>query len=155
MKLVSIAAPHDHTLHIRIYFKRTAKDEKATFDPKAQVLILPDQSGEIHPSRVFASASHKPLVDLNQRAKQVVELIYTLPKGGDEYPYFSLRWTVNLDHGQTETHLSRFDRVEHQFAESGAEEQHLEDDFPYDEELGQLYGPGWVGDDWGWWNGFY
>jgi hypothetical protein len=154
MKLVSISAPQDHTLHIRIYFKRLAKDEKATLDPKDQVLILPDQTSEIHPSRVFASSGHRPLIDLSQRSKQLVELVYKLPKGGDEYPYFKFRWTVNLGHGQKETHSSRFDRVVSQFAESGAEEQHLEDDFPYDEELGNLYGPGWIGDDWGWWSGF-
>ncbi len=152
MKLVSLPEPKKHTIHVRMYFKQVRPGQKATLDPMAQILILPDHQTEIRPSRVYASSKAKPLVDLSGREKQVVELVFSLPPGGEAYDHFQFRWKIAYAGGRTETQVTRFDREQQTIKEGVAQKQELEGDFPYLDTLG-IFGPPWYGDDFGWWDG--
>ena len=150
MKLVSQPTPKDQTLHLQMFFKRMTTDasKRASIDPHAQILILPDDGAQIRPSKVYANTAAKPYVDLSSADKQAIELVYQLPQGGDKYPYYSLRWAINYGAGRIETHTTRFDRD----AKPSGNPDPLAPDFPWIDAYQSEYGPDWFGPaGWGWW----
>jgi hypothetical protein len=149
MKLVSLPTPENQTLRVRMYFKRSVVGQpiKASLDPRAQILLLPDHGPELKPTKIYAATKAKPTVDLGQADQQGVELVYALPAGGDKYPYFNLRWSVRYANGKIETQTTRFDRD----VKPSGNPNPLNPDFPISAAYDSQYGPEWFGPGYGWW----
>lgn len=122
MKLVSLGINKDNMAHVRLFFLRKGAPAGELLDPKEQSLTLADSTSLIYPARIHAIANAKPLIKLDDRERQVVELLFAVPKGSHQYPYVSLNWKVHYrKNGQDKVMdgTDRFDLVEKNEPQAG------------------------------------
>ena len=116
-----------------MYFWRKGAGGDEHLDPREQALSVPDSSTVIYPSRIHASTAHQPLIKLVGTAKQLVELDYALPKGGNEYQYVVLNWKIHYKKDGQNLVLAeaeRFDYVETSKIDKGVGQYGGSLDFP-------------------------
>jgi hypothetical protein len=134
MKLVSAVEPKNKRLRVRMYFVRKGAPAGEFLDPREQALILPDTKEPLFPIKIHAIADAKPRIMLFKNERQVVELLYDVPKGGDAYPYIQLKWKIHYQkNGQPETiaQTERFDYVEKTASQQGVGQYEGSLEFPF------------------------
>jgi hypothetical protein len=153
MKLVSLGVNEKKMLHLRIYFQRVGDPAKGYIDPSEQAVIFPDTNQEVHPAKVHANSVHKPWIDLDEPAKQVVELLFPLPEGGHDFPHLRLHWKVHYQIAGHDQIMDKFEvyHLVDKYAQNGVGNYSGDLEFPDSEPWMMPAYTEWIGPGWMWW----
>lgn len=151
MKLVSLGLGDERMLHLRIYFLRKSSSEKAFLNPKEQFILLPESRTPIYASKVRASGKSKPIIQLLDADKHAVELLFSLPRGGHDYPFIEFHWKLHYTVAGQDKVLEKTERYSSvdNYNQHASDDYSADGDFPYEEPW--LLPEGWIEPDFLWW----
>jgi hypothetical protein len=135
MKLVSLGLNENSMLHMRMFFSRKGDPAGEYVDPMEQQIFLPGSEEGIKPSKVHAQTKFKPVVHLDEPAKQYIELLFALPKGGTDLEFVNFKWSVHYKKKGKDKVVSQFERFDHthHFDQQGVGNYPTDPDFPFAE----------------------
>jgi hypothetical protein len=144
-------------LALRLSFTRpdgqtAAPGKSREYIRPSELIVKIGDKLQLQPAYIHTMARQKDLIELTGRPREVVELLFPLPKGSQgekDVESYYFQWKVHYGYDATESQTARFDRndsVPQQSAEYDAEDP----DYPYD--IAPMGMAGWqVNQDPFWW----